>query len=63
MTEEETFRILARIPFHKMQLVCEVWHSNPDDNRGYEQLLKDNNWTIDEYDEYFHAERVYERND
>lgn len=52
MTEDDTFRILARPSFSELMVQHNRWIRDFYDDRAWPEVLKDNNWTIKEYTKY-----------
>ena len=49
MTEDDTFRILKRPTFREMSILIIKWYCDEDDNRQYDEILRDYGWTRGEY--------------
>lgn len=51
MTEEDTFKALKRISFMEMEKLLDQWVEDTSDRRTVPEVLEDNDWTINEYDD------------
>ena len=51
-TEDDTFRKLKRIPFSQLERIVRDWVYNHNDIREIEEVLHDNGWTREAYDNY-----------
>jgi hypothetical protein len=58
MTEEDTFKILRRVPFLEMCRLMDIWRMDPNDGRYTDQVLMDNGWTYDEFQEKCKDEQI-----
>ena len=49
MTEDDTFRVLKRIPFDEMYRLLDIWVNDLKDDTPILTMLSGNGWTLREY--------------